>query len=348
MEYRVLGRSGLRVSQLCLGAMMFGGPTDAATAGRIIARAGEAGINMIDTADQYHAGRSEQIVGAAIGGQRDAWIVATKIANPMGPGPNQQGLSRKKIFEAVDASLRRLNTDYIDVLYFHREDFDTSLEGSLRAVRDLVAAGKVRYLGLSNFRAWRIAEAATLCDAIGMDRPVVCQPYYNAFNRMPEVEVLPAARHYGLGVIPYSPLARGVLTGKYNPESEPANDTRAGRGDKRMLEAEWRPESLRIAQVIRQHAERKGATTGAFALQWVLNNAIVTGALVGPRTEEQLEAYLASLDYRFDKEDEALIDSLVTAGHPSTPGYNDPHYMVEGRVPRTEPVRQPDSPAPTH
>jgi len=348
MEYRLLGNTGLKVSPLCLGAMMFGGPTDAATAERIIKKAFDAGINQIDTADQYHGGQSERIVGAAIKPQRDNWIVSTKLANPMGPGVNQNGLSRKWIIQAVEDSLRRLDTDYIDILYFHREEYDTPLSSSLQAVRDLIRAGKVRYLGLSNFRAWRIAEVANLCDRYGMDRPAASQPYYNAMNRMPEVEVLPACAHYGIGVIPYSPLARGVLTGKYRPDAAPPPDTRAGRGDKRMLEAEWRKESLEIAQVLREHAEKKGITAGQFAVNWVLNNALVSATLVGPRTEAHLDDYLAALNYRFDEEDEALVDKLVTTGHPSTPGYNDPHYLIEGRQPRSIAPLHRDTPKPTH
>lgn len=346
MQYRMLGRSGLKVSSLCLGGMMFGGPTDAATSERIIKKSSDAGINMVDTADQYHAGRSEQVIGAAIKSNRDAWILSTKLANRMGRGPNQNGLSRKWIIEATEASLRRLGTDYLDILYFHREALDTPLEVSLSAVGDLLRSGKLRYFGLSNFRAWRIAEVAALCDRMGIDRPVACQPYYNAMNRMPEVEILPACAHYGLGVIAYSPLARGVLTGKYDPDAPPPADTRAGRKDRRMLEAEWRKESLQIAQVIKRHAEKKGITAGQFAVNWVLNNASVSATLIGPRTEDQLDEYISGLSYQFDADDEALVDSLVVTGHPSTPGYNDPHYTIEGRVPRTTPLPQSDEPQP--
>jgi aryl-alcohol dehydrogenase-like predicted oxidoreductase len=164
---------------------------------------------------------------------------------------------------------------------------------------------------------------------------VVSQPYYNALNRMPEVEHLPACTHLGLGVFPYSPLARGVLTGKYKPGDVPAEGTRAGRQDKRMLETEWREESLRAAQEIAAHAAARGATPGQFATAWVLNNALVTGTIAGPRTMEQWEDYVGALDYRFTPEDEALVDRLVTPGHPSTPGYNDPAYPLEGRIPRS-------------
>lgn len=331
MDYRPLGRSGLMVSPLCLGTMMFGGPADEATALRIVARAREAGLNFIDTADMYTDGRSEEITGRAIRAERSWWILATKVANPTGPGPNQRGLSRRRVVEACEASLRRLGTDWIDIYYLHKEDHGTPLEETVRAVADLIRAGKVRYLGLSNYRAWRIAEICRLCDAAGIDRPVVCQPYYNIMNRQPEVEVLPACGYFGLGVAPYSPLARGVLTGKYRPGEPPPEDTRAGRKDKRMLETEWRPESLAIAQRIVEHARARGMTPVQFALRWLLANRLVTAPIVGPRTPDQLEAYLSALPATFGREDEALVDSLVPTGHPSTPGYNDPAYPIEGR-----------------
>ena len=331
MEYRTLGRSGLSVSRLCLGTMMFGGPTDAATSARLIARAAEAGINFLDTADAYNGGRSEEVVGQAIAARRHDWVVATKIANKVG-GPNEGGLSRKWVVQGTEACLRRLGTDFVDILYLHKEDHGTPLETTVRAVADLVRAGKIRHFGVSNYRSWRIAEICRLCDEAGIDRPVVSQPYYNAMNRQPEVEQLPAAAHFGLGIFPYSPLARGVLTAKYRPGAEPEAGSRAARQDRRMLETELRPESLAIAQVIREHAERAGTTPVHFAIGWVLNNRLVTGSILGPRTEAHLEDYLAALSYRFTAEDEALVDRLVPPGHPSTPGYNDPQYPIEGRV----------------
>jgi aryl-alcohol dehydrogenase-like predicted oxidoreductase len=333
MEYRNLGAGGLKVSPICLGTMTFGATTDEPTAARIVGRAREQGINFIDTADVYVGGKSEEIVGRAIAPHRDWWVLATKFAQ--GQGPNRYGLSRRYMPQAVEASLRRLGTDVIDILYFHREDHATPMAETVRAVGDLIRAGKIRYFGLSNFRGWRVAEICRLCDAAGIDRPVVSQPYYNALNRMPEVEHLPACGYYGLGVVPYSPLARGVLTGKYRPDAPPPNDSRVGRQDKRMLETEWRPESLHIAQEIVAHARSRGITAGQFALAWVLNNRLVTAALAGPRTEEHWEDYIAALDYRFTQEDEALIDRLVPPGHPSTPGYSDPAYPLEGRVPRS-------------
>ena len=333
MEYRVLGRSGVRVSRLCLGAMMFGGQADGATSKRMIARAWDAGFNFIDTADNYNAGRSEEVVGDAIAAQRHGWVLATKIANPKPNGhPHERGLSRKWIMQGVDESLRRLRTDFIDVLYLHREDHATPFEVTVAALGDLIRVGKIRSFGLSNYRAWRIAAICETCDRLNVDRPVACQPYYNAMNRMPEVEVIPASVHYGLGIVPYSPLARGVLTAKYATQAPPPADSRAGRGDKRMLESEWRPESLAIAHRIKGHAERSGTTAAHYAINWVLNNSAVTAAIVGPRTEEHLEDYIAALDYKFTADDEALVEELVAKGHPSSPGYNDPSYPIEGRA----------------
>jgi len=334
MNYRNLGRSGLKVSPICLGTMMFGGPTDEATSTRIVAKAREAGINFIDTADAYNNGNSEQVVGRAISNNRPGWVLSTKLANPMGDDPNRGGLSRRWVLQAADESLKRLGVDTIDIYYLHKEDHATPLEETVRAMGDLQRAGKIRYFGVSNYRSWRVAEIANLCDRMGIDRPIASQPYYNAMNRMPETEHLPACRYYGLGVVAYSPLARGVLTGKYPPGVNAApTDTRAGRQDKRILETEWRRESLEIAQVLKRHAEARGMTAGQFAVNWVLNNGLVTAALAGPRTEAQFDEYLGALGHRFTAEDEALVDRLVTTGHPSTPGYNDPQYPIEGRVP---------------
>jgi aryl-alcohol dehydrogenase-like predicted oxidoreductase len=335
LNYRSLGRSGLKISPLCLGTMMFGGPTDEALSSRIISKAHDAGVNFIDTADVYNDGRSEEVTGRVIASDRTHWVLATKVANPTGSGPNARGLSRRHVMEAAEASLRRLATEWIDVYYLHKEDHTTPLAETVRAMGDLVRQGKIRYFGLSNYRSWRIAEICRLCDELGIDRPIVSQPNYNAMNRMPEVEQLPACHYYGLGVVPYSPLARGILTGKYNPGEAPPESSRAGRQDKRMTQTEWRPESLAIAQEIKRYVEARGATASQFAVAWVLNNRFVTAVISGPRTEEQWDGYLSALDYRFTAEDEAFVDGLVVTGHPSTPGYNDPAYPIEGRYPWT-------------
>lgn len=334
MEYRNLGRSGLKVSPLCLGSMMFGGPADEATSRRLVGMARDAGVNFIDTANNYNGGRSEEIVGRAIHGDRHRWVVATKVNGVFGDGPNARGSSRRAIMESVKQSLARLATDYIDIYYLHREDLQTPLAETVRTMGDLVRAGVIRYFAVSNHRAWRVAEICNICDGLGIDRPVASQPYYNAMNRTLEVEHLPACAYYGLGVVPYSPLARGVLTGKYDPDAPPPNDSRAARQDTRMMQTEWRRESLVIARTLKAHAEARGITPGQFAFAWVLNNRLVTAVIGGPRTEAQLTDYVGALDYRFTTEDEALVDSLVAAGHASTPGYTDPLEPVEGRVPR--------------
>ncbi|GGP24412.1 aldo/keto reductase [Silvimonas amylolytica] len=334
MDYRYLGRSALQVSPLCLGAMMFGGETDEATARRIIAKAGEQGVNFIDTADVYHAGRSEEIVGRAVADRRDDWVIATKFGFPGGQGPNQNGQSRKWIMQSVENSLKRLGSEYIDILYFHRALPGISLEEGMRAVADLIRQGKVRYFGVSNFKGWRIAEIARLADQMGIDRPVASEPLYNLVDRTAEVEQLPAAAHYGLGVVSYSPLARGVLSGKYAPDTAPPEDSRAGRGDRRIQQTEWRPESLQIAQTIAAHAAERGTTPIGFALAWVLNNQHVSATIAGPRTETQWDSYQAALQFKLTAEDEQLVDRLVPPGHASTPGYTDPGYPVEGRIVR--------------
>lgn len=338
MEYRFLGKSGVKVSRVCLGTMMFGDTTNAADAGTIVASARDAGVNFIDTADAYSHGESERIVGKLIAADRERWVVATKVANPIPvPGtksnddPNRRGTGRKWVMRAIEESLERLDTDYVDVYYIHRDPGDVPMEETVAAMGDLIAAGKILYWGVSNLRGWRIAEAVRACEALGVARPVVCQPYYNAMNRQPENDILPACAHYGIGVVPYSPLARGVLVGKYKPGEAPPAGSRAGRADKRMLETEFREESLAIAQKLKAHAEKKGMTAGDFAVNWVLANPIVTSVIAGPRTLEQWKSYLGALDRKFDAEDEALVDSLVRPGHPSTPGYNDPAYPLTGR-----------------
>ena len=334
MQYERLGKSGLDVSRICLGTMMFGSRADEREANAIIARAKEAGVDFIDTADSYNAGRSEEIVGQAIAGARGDWILATKAGNPMGEGRNRRGLSRRWLIMACEESLKRLKTDWIDIFYLHLEDHATPLAESIGAIATLLNAGKIRYFGVSNFRAWRIAEICNLCDRMGVPRPITCQPYYNALNRTPEVEVLPTCSHYGLGVVAYSPLARGVLTGKYKPSEAPPEDSRAGSADSRMLETEWRPESLAITEKLQAHAATRGFAAADYALAWLLANRFVTSVLAGPRTREQWDSYLKGLDYPFDRQDEELLDALVPSGHPSTPGYTDPRYPIEGRVPR--------------
>lgn len=335
MEYRNLGCSGVKVSRLCLGTMMFGGPTDEPAAGRIVAKAKDQGINFIDTADGYTGGKSEEVVGRAIGNQRNDWVLATKLGNVRGAWPNHGGLSRKWVVQCCEESLRRLGTDFIDILYLHKEDHDTPLAETVRALASLQQQGKIRYFGVSNHRSWRIAEICNLCDQMGIDRPVVSQPYYHVLYRVAEVEQLPVCGHYGIGVVSYSPLARGVLTGKYHPGAEAAKDSRAGRADKRMLETEFRPETLEAAQKFKAYADKRGVAASHLAVAWVLNNALISGVVAGPRTETQWDDYVKALGVTFTKDDEAFVNDLVAPGHPAAPGYNDPAYPIEGRLART-------------
>jgi aryl-alcohol dehydrogenase-like predicted oxidoreductase len=334
MDYRTLGASGLKVSPLCLGTLLFGSRTDEDEAARIVGSARDAGINFIDTAVSYAGGRSEAILGDLLATDRDWWVIATKVGSRTGDAPNDDGTNRRHIATSIERSLRRLRTDHVDLYYLHRDDESTPLRESIQAVGDLIRAGKVLYLGLSNFRGWRLTEAVGICRELGVPAPIALQPYYHALNRQPEVELLPAAAHFGLGVVPFSPLARGILTGKYRPGQEPPPESRAGRNDMDLMVREWREDSLRIAQEIRTHAEGKGMTTGQFALNWLLGNAVVSAVLTGPRTLDQWTEYLGALDHDFDAEDAALVDRLVPPGYPSTYGYHDPMFPVTGRVPR--------------
>ncbi len=333
--YHPLGASGLKVSKLWLGTMMFGDQTTEAEAANIVAATRDAGLNAIDTANAYAKGESERITGRLIAADRERWVVATKLANPMGPGPNDRGLSRRHIVAALDASLRRLGTDWVDVLYLHREDADTPLEETLGAVAQLIERGKVHHFGLSNFRAWRVARVAEMCRAMGLPAPIVCQPPYNAMSRQIETELLPCCAHYGLGAVVYSPLARGVLSGKYTPGAAPPEGSRAARNDMRIMQTEFRAESLALAARMAEHARSRDLTPTQLALGWVWNNTLVNGVIGGPKTLAQWQDYLGALDTPFEAADETFVSALVTEGHASTPGYNDPQYPLAGRMPRT-------------
>lgn len=331
MKFGTLGRSPLEVSRLCLGTMMFGDQTDAAEAARIVDDARAQGVNFVDTADVYTTGASESMLGTLIKADRHHWVLASKLGNAMSEARNERRYSRKWVMRAIDGSLSRLQTDHLDLYYLHRDDATMDLEEPLRAIDQLLRDGKIRYWGLSNFRGWRIAEAVHLARQLGMPGPVVCQPYYNLLNRMPEVEILPACRHHGIGVVPYSPIARGVLTGKYQAGVTPPAGTRAGRNDKRMMQTEFREESLRIAQQLQGHAEKRGVTLAQFATAWVLAHRAVSSVIAGPRTLAQWQGYAGALTFELSDEDEALVDAVVAPGHPSTPGYSDPAYPLEGR-----------------
>lgn len=333
MQYRQLGASPLQVSALCLGTMMFAEQTDAQEAAAIVASARDQGVNFIDTADIYSKGESERMVGQLLKGQRDDWVLATKLGNAMGSGPNEGSYSRAWMLRSVEASLQRLQTDRIDILYLHRDRSGLQLQEPLYALKQLIDSGKILYWGLSNFRGWRIVEALYTAREIGLPPPVVCQPYYNLLNRMPETDILPACAKFGIGVVPFSPIARGVLSGKYQPGMEPPKDSRAGRQDARILQTEFRPESLVIAQQVQRHAEQQGISAAQFATAWVLAHKAISSVIAGPRTLKQWQDYLPALDYQITLDDERLVNGLVSPGHPSTPGYNDPaHLWPQGRL----------------
>lgn len=330
-----LGASGLKVSRLWLGTMMFGERTDAAEAARIVDAAVDAGVNAIDTANRYAQGESERITGKLIAPRRDHWVLATKLANPTGDGPNDRGSSRRHMLQAVEASLQRLNSGWIDLLYLHRDDDSTPMEETAATMARMIDDGKVRYWGVSNFRGWRIAQLVQTCRAMGVPPPIACQPPYNAMSRGIETEVLPCCAHHGVGVVSYSPLARGVLSAKYDADAPPPADSRAGHNDRRLMQTEFRRESLQLARRAADYAKQCGVPLTRLAMGWVWNNRLINGVIGGPRTLAQWQDYLDAVDQPFSAADESFFDSLVPAGHSSTPGWTDPQYPVTGRQPRT-------------
>lgn len=331
MIYKNLGHSPLKVSRICLGTMMFADQTSMSEARSIVGHALENGCNFIDTADVYSFGKSEVMTGELIKAHRNQWILASKVGNSMSDNINERHFSRAWMMRACEDSLSRLQTDHLDIYYLHRDFNGMHLEEPLRAIEALLRDGKIRYWGLSNFRGWRIAEVMRLCQQFNMPAPVVCQPYYNLLNRLPEVEILEACAHYGIGVAPYSPIARGILTGKYAPGAAPLPESRLARGDKRILETEYRKESLEIAQKLSLRCQEKGIQLSHFALAWVLANHAVTSVIGGPRTLAQWQDYWGALEVTITQEDEDFVNQLVSPGHPSTPGYNDPSYPLSAR-----------------
>ncbi|HEY7779808.1 MAG TPA: aldo/keto reductase [Ktedonobacterales bacterium] len=317
MDYRNLGRAGVRVSPLCLGTMMFGarGNADHADAIRIIHRALDAGINFVDTANVYSNGESEEIVGKALKGRRDAVVLATKVHMPMGDGPNDQGNSRAHILREVENSLRRLQTDYIDLYQLHRPDPNTPIEETLGALDDLVHAGKVRYIGSSTFAAWELVESYWASARLHLARFVCEQPPYSIFARGIERDVLPVCQKYGTGVIVWSPLSRGWLTGKYHQGASYSPEARAARD--RFITKPDTPEGQRrmeLVEALIPLAEEVDANLAQYALAWTLANPMVTAPIIGPRTMEQLEDNLGALDVAIPPEHLRRIDELVPPG----------------------------------
>jgi aryl-alcohol dehydrogenase (NADP+) len=323
VEYRGLGRTGVVVSAQCLGAMMFGafGNTDHDDAARIINRALDAGINFIDTADIYSRGESETIVGKAIRSRRDDVVLATKVFNPMGEDRNMRGGSRRWIIRAVEDSLRRLDTDHIDLYQVHRHDWTTDLEDTLGALTDLVRAGKVRYLGSSSYPADWIVEAQWAAQRRNTERFVCEQPQYSIFARSVEEAVLPACQRHGMGVIPWSPLAGGWLTGKYRRnEPAPAGSRYAPgglfgrRGGTRMEDDPAAPVRFDALERLRKIADGAGLSLTHLALAFVGNHPAVTSVIIGPKTGAQLDDVLGAADVRLDAAILDAIDEVVPPG----------------------------------
>ena len=325
MEYRRL--ADLDVSALCLGAWMFGGQTPREEALRMIATAREAGVNFIDTADVYAGGESERIVGAALAGDRERWVVATKVGGASG---GRGGLAKPRILQALEGSRQRLGIDCVDVYYLHQPDPETQIDETLETLGEVIARGRVRHFGVSNYAGWEMTDMVHRCRRLGVPQPIVCQPYYNILNRVAEVEIFPAARHFGIGVAVYSPLAGGMLTGKYRGSAE--KNARGARGDTQFSEVEFHDGTIEAARRVAEHTERRGMSPAQFATRWVMDHANVTSAIAGPRTETQWAEYLSAIDRRLDEEDEAFVSSVIPPGQPSTPGFTGPW----GELPQRE------------
>ncbi len=316
MEYRTLGRTGVQVSRLCMGTMSFGGDADEESAAAMYRRARDLGINFFDCADVYAGGRSEEILGRLMAGERDELIIASKVHYPMGPGVNDRGLSRRHIMLAVEGSLRRLGTDRLDLYFLHGFDDKTPIEEPLRALDDLVHAGKILYPAVSNWAAWQIAKALGISAANGLARFACIQPMYNLVKRQAEVEILPLAQSEGLGVITYSPLASGLLTGKYSGGSRPER----GRllVNQVHIQRYADPSYRDVAERFVAHARARGVNPASLAVAWVMAHPAVTAPIIGARNVEQLEASLGALQIEMTPEWRAEIASLSPEPPPAT------------------------------
>ena len=320
MDYRNLGKTGLKVTPLCLGTMQFGWTADEGTSLKILTRAAEAGINFIDTADVYSrwvagntGGEAEAIIGKWLGMKivaRDQLVLATKVRGRMGEGPNEQGLSRLHITEAVKNSMRRLGTDYIDLYQTHSVDPDTPIEETLRALEDLVHQGVVRYVGCSNYPAWRLMQALWCSDRTGLEGFVCLQPEYSLLARQPfEQELEQVCLAYGLGVLPYSPLARGFLSGKYRRGEQAPADGRLA-GSPRLVEYARQEQVWQVLESLEALGGKQAASTSQLALAWLLHRPSVTSPIIGPRTLEQLEDNLGALQVRLDPQAIEQLDQV--------------------------------------
>ena len=329
LPIRPLFAGGPGVARLCLGTMMFGDQTGEAEAARILDAYLAAGGNFIDTADSYTSGASEQMLGRLLAGRRDRCVIATKVGNRLATVDGSGGLSPEWIVRAAAMSRDRLGIETIDLYYLPLDDERTPLDETIGALGELIASGAIRHWGFSNFRPWKVAEMVRVADRLGIARPAVAQPYYHLLNRTAEADTLPACRHFGLGVVAYSPLGRGILTGKYRagmPES-----SRGARSDRRIMEMEFRPETLAQAARMADYADEAARPAVSLAINWALSNGAVTSVLIGPKSLEQLEAYLVSTESAYSEQDEAFLSSLCASGHTPAPGHSDPRYPLRGR-----------------
>jgi aryl-alcohol dehydrogenase-like predicted oxidoreductase len=325
MEFRSLGRTGVRVSKLCLGCMNFGGKTTPEDSYVIIDHSIDAGINFLDTANVYTRGRSEEVTGEALkrNGKRQQIVLATKVHGVMDDDdPNMQGNSRRHIIQQCEASLRRLQTDYIDLYQIHRPQSDIPIDETLRALDDLIRDGKVRYIGTSTFAAWQIIESLWASKELGLNRFICEQQPYNILDRRVERELLPMARTYGIATIPWSPIAGGLLSGKYSRQNQsPEGKRYADVSDNPRFQARKTDAIWDVIDGLTPMAEAKGCTLPQFALAWVVQQPGVTSPIIGPRTKEHLVDNLGALDVTFSDEELATIDTLVPPGQMASAFY---------------------------
>lgn len=316
MEYVGLGRTGVQVSKLCLGCMMFGWRTTEQDSFVIIDRAIDAGINFLDTANIYGRGSSEEVVGKALqkNGKRSEIVLATKVHFRMDDhDPNAYGNSRRHIIEQCERSLKRLQTEYVDLYQIHRPMSQIPIDETLRALDDLVRTGKVRYIGTTTFPAWRVVESLWVSRELGLNRFVTEQPPYNILDRRIERELIPMAQSYGFGLIPWSPLAAGFLTGKYQRGGDRPSDARLQK-ENEWYNRHFKEEAFVVADHVVEYARKKGCTPSQFALAWCARQPGVTSPIIGPRTLEQLEDNLRALAVSITDEDRAFVDSIVPPG----------------------------------
>ena len=330
MNHRLFGRTGVWVSPLCLGTMNFGSPTDAAESSAIILRALDAGINMIDTADVYNGGESERIVGQTLkdSGKRDQVFLATKVFNRTGEGPNDAGASRYHIIKGCEDSLHRLQTDHIDLYQLHRPPpAHLPQDEALRAMDDLVRSGKVLYAGSSTFAAWMLMEGLALSERYGWTRYVSEQPPYNLLDRRAENELIPLCQKYGLAVLPWSPLAMGMLAGRYNNSSEVPAGSRRDNWKSPALDERITQTGIEVGRKMAELASERGMTAARLALLWIKDQAGVTAPIIGPRTLQQLEDFLPVMDMTLADEDRSLFDALVHPGNAVADFHNSNDWM---------------------